>query len=204
MYLDNVFGSKTKINILAELLQNPEKEFMESELSKNIDSSLSEVNRQIRDLVLCGLVSMKKTGRIKIYSINKKHFLFSPLKKLFQDLNTVFRQMAHEISNYLSKTHKIETVIIFGSLAKDKIRSDIVREPSDVDILIITKDNIKKIKIDAESFINNAIFPKYGIVAYPIVLSKDEYLKRLDKDQFIINVHANGEVIYGKLPRRSD
>jgi len=47
MYLDKILGSKTKINILAILVNAKDKEFAESELAKEIGCSLSEVNRQI-------------------------------------------------------------------------------------------------------------------------------------------------------------
>jgi predicted nucleotidyltransferase len=203
MYLDKILGSKTKINILAALLHAPEKEFMESELAQEIGCSLSEVNRQIVDFIACGLVEMKKIGRAKIYSINKKHFLFKPLKNLFQDLIGVYRRLAKEITRYLIRKYKVFGVILFGSLVKGKIRSDIVEEPSDIDLLIIArKEDIQKIKTELISFINENILAKYGIVAYPVVISLEDYKKGLEKDQFIINVHAHGEVLYGEKPKK--
>lgn len=69
MYLDRILGSKTKVNILSALTQNKEKSFMESELAKEIGSSISEVSRQIIDLVNVGLVRMERVGKAKIYPI---------------------------------------------------------------------------------------------------------------------------------------
>jgi predicted nucleotidyltransferase len=203
MYLDRILGSKTKINILATLVNADDKEFVESELAREIECSLSEVNRQIIDLVNCGLVKIKKVGRAKVYSINKKHFLFRPLKSLFKDLVKIYKKAAKEITRFVTSRYKVFTVILFGSLAKGRIRSDFVREPSDIDIIIIArKDDVEKIKKALINFIDKNILPKYGIVAYPIVISLEEYKNSLSyHDAFIIDVHANGEVLYGEKPR---
>ena len=125
------------------------------------------------------------------------------MKKLFQELTIVYRRLAEEVCRYVTKKYKVSAVILFGSLVKGKIRSDLVKEPSDIDILIITeKKDIKRIKSDLIGFMNEKILMKYGIVAYPVVLSLKEYIKGLEKDQFIINVHAYGEILYGEKPRK--
>ena len=202
MYLDKILGSKTKVNMLAALVQS-KREFLEKELAEEIGGSVSEVNRQIVDLVNCGLVVMKKVGRAKIYSINKKHFLFKPLENLFLDLVRVYRRAAKEITKYVTKRHNVFSIILFGSLVKGKIRSNLVKEPSDIDLLIVSKrEDVEKIKSEVMSYINKNILPKFGIVAYPIVMSKDEYKKGLEGDQFIISVHAQGEVLYGEKPKK--
>ena len=203
MYLDRILGSKTKINILSVLTSNEDKEFIESELASRVGCSLSEVNRQIVDLVNCGLVEMKKVGRAKVYSINKRHFLFKALKILFQDLTKVYKKAAKEITKFITKKYKVFAVILFGSVARGKIRSDFVREPSDIDLIIVArKDDVKNIKNELISFINEKIFSKYGIVAYPIVISLEEYRNSLiQNDPLIVDVHANGEVLYGEKPK---
>jgi len=202
MYLDKLLGSKTKVNILATLVNAEDKEFLESELSKEIDCSLSEVNRQIVDLVNCGVVNMKKIGKAKVYSINKKHFLFKPLKILFRDLTKIYRKAAEEITRFVIKKHKVFAIILFGSLVKGKIRSDFVKEPSDIDLIVITKkEDVEKIKKDLINFINENILSKYGIIAYPIVISLEDYKNSLYHDPFIISVQANGEVLYGEKPK---
>lgn len=203
MYLEKILASKTKINILYSLVQRAGESFMESRLAEETGSSVSEVNRQIGDLVNVGLVRMERVGKAKLYTINKQHFLFSPLRTLFRDLLGVYRQAAGKIVSYLTKKHKPISIILFGSVARGKIRSDILRNPSDIDILIIAnKKDVRKIQDDLRRFIGGEIATRYGIAAYPIVLSKDEYVKGLEKDQFIIDVHARGEVLYGKKPRR--
>jgi predicted nucleotidyltransferase len=48
----------------------------------------------------------------------------------------------------------VEAVVLFGSLATGKIRSDFVKEPSDIDIMVIVKDKsqIQAMKKDILGF----------------------------------------------------
>lgn len=206
VYLGRVLGSETKIKILFALVTNPESSYMERELAKESKSSVSEVNRQISDLVNSGLVVMQRLGKPKVYSINLKHFLFSPLQDLFISLNRIYRKIALEIGRFIVKKEKyIQTVILVGSLAHGKIREDIIEEPSDIDLIFITASNknVKKIKKNLLEYVDKNIFPRYGITLYPFVISRQEYLKRLNrKDIFILESHVKGEILYGEKPRR--
>jgi predicted nucleotidyltransferase len=202
MYLDRIFGSKTKVNALAALVRNKDRRFMESELADETGSSVSEVSRQIGDLVAVGLVSMEKVGRAKLYAINTQHFLFHPLERLFEDLSKKYREAAGEIAGFAAKRHRAAAVILFGSLAKGKIRSDYVREPSDIDIVVVAEGDAKAVKESLADYIAREISPKYGIISYPIVLSPEDYRKGLDRDRFIMLIHSEGEVIYGRKPRK--
>jgi len=202
MYLDKILGTKIKIRILNELVNHPRKKYMEVELAKSINSSASEVNRQIKDLVACGLVVMETAGKTKVYSINPSHFIFSPLKKLFQDLKKVYKKIVREVLRYVTKKYKIECAILIGSFAKGKIREDLVKMPSDIDLVFIVKkrEDIPSMKKDLLKYVERKINVKYGINIYPMILSRDEYIEGLKKDEFIIKMHVTGEVVYGKKP----
>lgn len=206
VYLGRILGSETKIKILFTLVNNPESSYMERELAKESRSSVSEVNRQISDLVSSGLVVMQRLGKAKVYSINQKHFLFSPLQGLLIDLNRIYKKITLEIKKFIVKRDKcIQTVILTGSLAHGKIREDIVEEPSDIDLVFIVESDksAKKIKKTLLEYIDKKIFPRYGITLYPFIISRQEYLKRLNKrDIFILESHTKGEVLYGEKPRR--
>ncbi len=202
MYLDRILGSTTKVNTLSVLIANPKRRFMEIELAKESGSPVSEVNRQMKDLVSCGLVVMQRIGRAKVYQINTKHFLYSAIRNLFRSLESVYREAAQEIVSHIAK-HRPKAVILFGSLSKGRIRSDIVKEPSDIDLVVVAdKRDVKKIENDMLEYINSEISLKYGIVVYPIVISYEDYVKGLSRDQFIIDVHAKGELLYGEKPHR--
>lgn len=203
MYLDRVLGSRTKVNALAVLVMNSKKGFLEVELAREAGSSVSEINRQMRDLVTSGLVELERVGKGKVYRINRKHFLFRPLRVLFRELETVYKRAASDIVGYVTKRFRIQTAILFGSLAKRSIRNDIVSEPSDIDIAIVAPaKSIPTIRKALVSYVNSEIADRYGISVYPIVVSPEQYVSGLRQGSFISDIHADGEVLYGEKPRR--
>jgi predicted transcriptional regulator len=202
MYLDRILGTKTKINILFALVSNPEKSYVEKDLARECNASLSETNRQIKDLVNSGLIKMQRVAKVKVYQVNEKHFLFNSLQKLFKNLNSVYLELAKNLTDFITKKYRISSVILLGSLTKKAIRDDIVEEPSDVDLVFITENEKDKVKNDLLSYINTEIMAKYGVVVFPIVLSVEDYVKGLKDNPLVIEAQAKGEVIYGKKPRR--
>jgi len=203
MFLERLLGSGTKVNALAVLVNDSAGSYLEVELAKKAGSSVSEVNRQMNDLVSTGLVRLERVGKGKIYSINCKHFLFKPLKGLFRNLEIIYRQAASQIVKYLTNRFEIGAAILFGSLSRGSIRSDMVGEPSDIDIAIVAKSrDVVSIKKALISYVNSEIAEKYGISVYPIVLSAEEYTSALKRDPLVIDMHAKGEVLYGEKPRR--
>jgi predicted nucleotidyltransferase/DNA-binding transcriptional ArsR family regulator len=207
MYLDKLLGSKTKINLLSVLVSKPERSFIESELAKEAGAAVSEVNRQITDLVSIGLVTLERVGKSKLYKVDQKHFLYVPLKELFTSLEDVYKEIAHEVTNYIAlipMLPEVKTIILFGSLSSGKVRENFVKEPSDIDLVIVVQDEeqVVPVKNKVLDFVNTKVFPVYGVNVYPIVLSVDEYISGLSADAFIMNVHSNGEVLYGEKPRR--
>ncbi len=61
---------------------------------------------------------MQRIGKTKIYSVNRKHFLSIPLRKLFVDLNKIYKSIAQQIRDVTTKKFKyIQTIILAGSLA---------------------------------------------------------------------------------------
>jgi predicted nucleotidyltransferase len=201
MYLDRILGSKTKINVLAVLVSNPDTQYVEKDLARECGASLSEVNRQMPELASSGLVTMQRMAKVKVYRINRDHFLFQPLEGLFRDLTSVYREMADKIVEFITDRQKIEAVILLGSLTGKSIRQDMVEEPSDIDMVFVAEKK-REVEKDLIGFINSEISRKYGIAVYPMVLTKGEYVKGLKDNPLVIEAHSKGELIYGKKPRR--
>lgn len=206
MYLDRVLGTGTKVSLIGILIASLGRKYTESGLAKEAHVANSEANRQMKELVDSGLVRMERVGRSKMYSINESHFLVKPLRLLFQDLNKVYRQAAEKISKFAASSSKdVETVILLGSVAKGTVRQDVVSKPSDIDMVFIVKNGQAKEKLFGElvGYINGEIAHAYGIVCYPIVVSKVEYLEGLRKNEkLIIDAQAEGVELYGRKPRR--
>ncbi len=206
MYLEKILGTSTKIRVLSIMVGAPEKSYMEKDLAKAAGAATSEINRQMSDLVGGGLVRLERVGKTKIYSLNKRHFLIPSLKRLFRDLNAVYGDAASRLSKFAaSSSNDVEAVLLIGSVARGKVKSDIVESPSDIDLVFILKNKKGKEKLfnSLISYINKEISLVYGIVCYPIVMSKNEYIEALkNKDEFILRVQSEGVELYGRKPRR--
>jgi predicted nucleotidyltransferase len=100
------------------------------------------------------------------------------LKELFRSLEDVYKEIAYEVTNFIALLPimpEVKTIILFGSLASSKVRESFVKEPSDVDLIIVFQ-NVKQViplKNGALDFVNSKIFPVYGVNVYPVVLSVD-------------------------------
>ncbi len=206
MYLERITGTGTKIGILNVLVNHPDKAYVEKDLAKAAGTALSETNRQMPDLVGSGLVRLERVGKTKLYSLNRKHFLVPALKRLFKDLNAVYLDASRKITEFaVSSSKSVEAVILFGSVAKRKVKSDLVKAPSDIDLVFVLKDESEKEKLfdSLVSYINNEISLAYGMVCYPVVMTKAEYVEALErKDAFILNVQSEGVELHGRKPRR--
>ncbi len=83
-YIEEILGSRTKIRVLSALYSDVNKVFYEKELADFCGASVSEVNRQIGKLIEFGLVVHSRDGRKKMYCLNRAHFLYVPLKGVFE------------------------------------------------------------------------------------------------------------------------
>ncbi len=206
MYLERIIGTSTKVAALNVLLNSPERRFLESELAREAGAAVSEINRQMPSVVQTGLVNVERVGKGKLYQINEKHFLVPPLRKLFAGLNATYRKAAEKICRRaVSESKGLEAVILLGSAASGKVRSDITEAPSDIDMVFIVKNAAGKETLfnALVSYINGEIASEYGIACYPIVMARGEYLDALaKKERFILNVQNEGVELYGKRPKR--
>lgn len=204
MYLDRLLGTTTKINILSTLISNPKRSFIEKELAKESGCSLSEINRQIIDLVNSNVVLFQRMAKMKVYRINENHFLYKPLLALFKDLSALYEEIANKMVIFSTKSFDISCVLLIGSLSKNAIRSDIIEAPSDIDLIFVAKkeSDVKKLKNALIDYVNSEISEIYGITIYPIVVSEEYYKNGLLENSLIIEAQAKGVVLYGSKPRR--
>ena len=76
--------SKTRIKILMRLFLNPKQNAYLRELSKEFNTSPSQVREELRQLSDAGFLESHKHGRQIQYSANKKHPLFHELQSMVQ------------------------------------------------------------------------------------------------------------------------
>jgi DNA-binding transcriptional ArsR family regulator len=81
--LESLFGSKTRVKILALLLTNPGHAYYVREITRNIEEQINSVRRELLNLKALGIVkSQEKRGKI-YFEANQKFEFFNELKKIF-------------------------------------------------------------------------------------------------------------------------
>ncbi|MBQ7668834.1 MAG: nucleotidyltransferase domain-containing protein [Clostridia bacterium] len=99
-----------------------------------------------------------------------------------------FMEELHNVKNQIVELYSPFKIILFGSLAKQRIK-----ETSDIDLCIITKTENKR-KLIADMYLK--IDSKYPVDI--IVYTMDEYLKYKDeKLSFLYKILNEGKTIYG-------
>lgn len=78
--LDKLFGSKTRATLLAKLMMDSDKRFYIRELSKILGIPYGMLYREVKNLVLLGILQEEKTGKVTLISANKKLPYFAELK----------------------------------------------------------------------------------------------------------------------------
>ncbi|MDD5692903.1 MAG: transcriptional regulator [Patescibacteria group bacterium] len=81
---ETLFGSKTRVKLLALLLTNTGRAFYVREITRTIDEQINSVRRELLNLKSIGLVkSNEKKGKI-YYEANTKFEFYSELKRIFE------------------------------------------------------------------------------------------------------------------------
>lgn len=93
------------------------------------------VRKAIMRLVEQGTVLERPSGRSLSYALNREHLLLEALLQIADAKRALFSRMASEIAAW---PRQPLTVKVFGSAARDEMRSD-----SDIDVLIVMPDAVE-------------------------------------------------------------
>lgn len=141
MLLDVCLGTRSVWKILFVLSEAPGKAISRKEIKHLTKLGNKVIVKFLDVLIMYGLVTTKKIGKTRYYTLNLAHTFANPLLTLIQqekkELNNidfkvlnVIREFVYELTN-VSITN-IQKVILFGSHAK---RTAV--ESSDIDIAIV-------------------------------------------------------------------
>lgn len=171
-----LFANPSLAVTLSLFLMNPEDEFYQSDIVKKTGHALVQVQRAVKILEEIGLISSERRGRMVYYKAVRYHPGFEDLKKLFFKTIT----LGENIRKSLDQFHKkIEWAFIFGSVAKGNESAD-----SDIDLFIIADLSLREL-----SKVLGPLSRELRRDVNPILLEKDEFIKRImENDHFITEV----------------
>jgi predicted nucleotidyltransferase len=128
--LDLLTKSKFRKKIIILFIYNQNKEYYLSEIAKFIKTSPGTTQRELNRLLKINLITMRKSGGLNVYKLNKKFNLLKEIESIVK--KTIGIEI--ELTNLLNEIENITFSFIFGSYAKGGLKSD-----SDIDIFIIGK-----------------------------------------------------------------
>jgi len=194
--LDEILNQKSKVKILRFLFSEKD-ESTGRGVAGSINMSASTTYEALQEMVKSGILSVRKKGSSKLYQLNDKNYVVKKLLlPLFKKEQSVYSDVVSFIKSRLSRERQgVVSLAIFGSVAMAEDAHS-----SDLDLLIIAKDNKYKKKL------NNLIdkvgieaAKQFGISLSPYTLTKSEIRIKYARKQAIIESILNANrLIYGE------
>jgi len=190
--LNKILGKKSHVAILRYLYTSETEGYCLDDITKSIGQSCGTIYPALQELLETRIITQKKIGKSKIYTLNTHHVLYSKIKELIQLEKESLKKIAQEFVSQIPKKY-IDSIVLFGSVARGSFT-----EKSDIDLLIIY--NNKQVKDDVYPIIDHFI-TTHDIHVIPIFLTNQEVKEKLKQfDSFIITLMDEGKVLYGEKP----
>lgn len=125
--LEQLFGSKTRTQLLRTFLQNPETVFFVRELTRRLDVHINGVRHELANLEELGLVETVKTpeksAQKKHYRLNQSSIIFPELRALFLKSRVLLEK---DLVRRLQTLGKISYFALTGRfLGRDDVPTDL-------------------------------------------------------------------------------
>ena len=178
--LNELFSSRTRVEVLKLFLFNPDNSFYQRQISHLTNQPIRGVQRELEKLGRIGLLQKSIDGNRVYYRVNREHPIFEDLKNIFfkcEGLAEVLKE------NLLDR--KIEFCFIYGSYARGE--ENLL---SDIDLMIIGDISSREIsnilagvKTQFSREINYAVFPSIEFLSR--ARHKDHFLDTVLQDKKI-------------------
>jgi len=170
--LNELFGKKVVVAILNFFLENPSKEFYETEVRENLKLARASVNKWLKYLVKKNILIVFQKGRMKVYRLD----LDNPINKQLKILKNLC-----DILPGLEALRGTREVYLYGSSARGEDLED-----SDVDLLIIgRRTEVIDVLSKLEKKFNRRVKPSfYTELEWSQCARKDPaFYERVEKDK---------------------
>jgi predicted nucleotidyltransferase len=97
-------------------------------LQRQLQLSMSSLNRELRRLESRGLIQRREQGGRVLYSVDESHPGWATLRQVIRD----FADPVEVVEQAISLVHGVEAAFVYGSFARGDARAD-----SDVDVLVV-------------------------------------------------------------------
>lgn len=128
-----ILRSRQQGQVLAWILDDPDREVSVSELSRILNISQPTVHRDIEQAIQAGIVRVRQAGRTKLIAANQDSVYFSSLRDLMVRSFGVPCRLAGALQNVPG----IEGAYIYGSWAARFVGESGTRPVGDIDLLVL-------------------------------------------------------------------
>jgi predicted nucleotidyltransferase len=134
--LENIITSKARLAILRLFFLNPASTYHMRQISRVLDLNVSQVRKELRNLVEAGVLNKVKAGNADFYSLDRD-FMF------YKEFDGIIRKslgVEYIVKRALGSIAGIESAFIFGSYVEGRIMPK-----SDIDVMIIGEPDINEL-----------------------------------------------------------
>lgn len=171
----SVLKSEEKLKLLRFLIHH-ESAMSGREIASLLKISHMSVNRAMQEFVSMNFVQYVTVGKAHVWKVNRKSYAYKILRQLVECLREIpdpLSELKAVVMKYLSK-HRIEKVVLFGSIARKEDRPD-----SDIDLFIVVKnkEGQKKIEATIEKMSNDCL-EIFGNRFSPYILTVQQFKQK--------------------------
>lgn len=175
-------------SLLILFISNPDQEYHLHEIGRLLGKKPGVFQKALNSIEKEGILKSRIRGNQRLVSLNKEYPLLREITKIIQKtvgVEALLKEM-------IVRETDVQTAYIFGSYAKDKMRSD-----SDIDLILVgeikAEDSVLEAIGKIEKKIQREINPKFYSVT--------EYArKKKQKDPFLKEVMSNAYIILKGQP----
>ena len=175
--------TENQMQILAVLINNPDKEYYLSELGQILGKAPGVFQRGINSLEEQKIIVSHKRGNQRLFNINTEHPFFNETKGIVQKTYGV----EGLLKDVVKKIKGISIALIYGSYAKGKMRPD-----SDIDILIVGSRKADDIFLDKIAKLEKKLQRE---INYKIYTDKEFLEKRKSVHPFVKEILSDKYIL---------
>lgn len=173
--LAEILSSKVRAEIFRLFFGLSEKKYYMREIERRSGFAIGTVQKELKKMVRLDLLTKQKNGNRVYYKTNKSHPLYMDIHNIVIKTNG----LVNVIHNSLKNNKKIKSAFVFGSIARNKEKSN-----SDIDLMVIGNIGLREI-----TKLLIGVSEKTGREINPFVLTEKEFSNRKkSKEHFITNV----------------
>ena len=184
--IEQLFGSKTRTQLLRTFLHNPDRPFYVRELTRLLDVQINSVRHELQKLEKLGILAVVKVPGVrsaqkKYYQLNSNSVLCPELKALFLKSRVLVEK---DFVNKLKNIGKLSYFALTGIFTG--------RDDSPTDVLIVGKIDRKKFSALVKKFEVD-----FGHEINFTIMDDEEMRYRMDvMDRFLYNVLEEPKLVF--------